>query len=512
MEYRRPQLTRGPRRALLFAALGLASALASACANGVLGRAIPTVQNTDILVIAPAPTSGATPEYPPQVIHASSASLQSGNVDLVLSKGSLLTGVARRPDGTGVANAAVRVKLRGAALDTSVQTDVQGNFSVQLGPGEYDVTVTPDHNNNPNLPPRVFQDVIVGETDIDRDFVLSSGYHITGVVHTGAPDNTLLSGWHVTAREEGGVQTSTAADTSLVGHFDIAVTGTGSWIVTLQPPANLGAPWPVATRRVLVTGTAGVGNFDFTYPAFAVPAATPPKITGTVTGAGMPTVEFANITVRAKATIPSGDPDTTFSFDKSIVTDAAGTFALPVIAGTYDVYIEPAVDFPYSHAVIPGIGVNADYPVGAAATTLKPKASISGTAAGAAGETVDGARIHLAASDGTIYQFSKRTDASGAFTVSVNVGSYDVDIEPAPDSGLVRTATTLTVDHDAADIAFLVPSGAKVSGRVLAADGSTPIAGATVVGIDPNGDQQVGAAESISDGGGHWILSLPVSP
>lgn len=483
------------RGAALFVA---AAFLANACGSGAVAGNHGGVAPVDLLII-PADAS-----YPPQVQHFTGSELESGNVDLILSPGSTVTAHVVSVSRVPINGADVRIRLRGTTLDTVVQTGPTGIFSLKLGAGVYDITVTPDRTIWPTLPPHVFEAVTVPSSGADVPLTLTMDpvVKIRGTVRNATG---VLEGWRVSAREESGVQGSTYTTTTLAG-FEIYVTGSGSWLVTATPPAA-STDFPVGTKRIAVAGTSA--NFDFLYPSL-----TPHDVTGIVTGVGATTADFGGVVVRAKAQLSSSDPDVTLAFDRQTTTDATGAFALPVVPGTYTFYIEPGVDSAWSHAVIPTQEVTdvSTSPIPQALTTLKPKAAIAGTVLGAGGGAATSAKIRFSAADGTLYQFSKRTDGAGTFGLGVNVGKYAVEIVPEPESGLVRATSNTTVDHDATGVDFQLPEGARTAGRVLAEDGVTAVAGATVVAIDPDSEAAVGSAEALTDPNGHWVLSLPVLP
>lgn len=484
-------------RSLALAALS--GAVVSACASLAGAPDAGSTVPVDILVVPPS-ASG----LPAQVVRdVPWIEMQDGIYDLPLTRGSDFSAVVATTGGQPLANAAVRITLQGAGTDTVVFTNAAGLITLPLGSGNYDIEVTPDRDADPTIPPRVFRDVTIAEGGgpVDTELAMPSGIKIRGTVIAGGG---AVVGWRVSARNALDDSPSTYADTTLAG-FEIYVSSTGSWLVQMTPPN--GAGQPIAKTPVEV---AGETTFAFTYPAFAQHT-----LSGTLSPAdGATGVDLGGVAVRARATLvgPDGD-EAVYSFDQRTFTDALGTFSMPVLQGIYTISIEPGLDVDYSHRVLTAVDIQSDTLLPLTQTQLFPTVAVAGRVTGGDGAPTPEAQVRFFAADGSAYQFSGRTDAEGRYTVQMDVGDYDVIVLPAPASGHVRHATSASVDTVTTGLDFTVDVGHEVRGRVRGPDPDrNAIPNATVMALDPETAAPIGSADSVSDDGGAWALTIPVYP
>ena len=479
----------------LAAALGAVVACAAGSLQGEPGSTVPV----DILVVPPS-VSG----LPAQLIRdVPWVDLQDGTFDLSLTRGSEFSAIVATTGGQPLGNAAVRVTLQGAGTDKVVFSNADGLIALPLGSGNYDIEVTPDRITDPSIPPRTFRDVTIGEGGgpVSTDLTMLPGIKIRGTVISGGG---AAVGWRVSARSQADDAPSTYADTTLAG-FEIFVSSTGSWMVQITPPNGAGQPIAKVPLDV-----AGETTFGFTYPAFAQHS-----LSGTLSPAdGALGIDLSAVAVRARATLvgPDGD-NASYSFDQRTFTDSLGAFSMPVLQGVYTISIEPGLDIAYSHRVLSLVDIQSDTLLPATQTQLFPTVAVAGRVSGGNGEPTPDAQVRFLAADGSAYQFSGRTDPDGRYMVQMDVGDYDVLVLPAPQSGHVRHATSTTVNTGVTDLDYTVDVGHEVHGRVRGPDPeASVIPNATVLALDPVTAAPIGSADSVSDAGGEWALSIPVYP
>ncbi len=447
------------------------------------------------LLVAPPTNSG----LPMQVL----LGVDFGNgdpLDIELSSGVIVRGHVEDADGNPVDNASVRVTMQGTTLDRVFTTGNTGIFEAALGPGMYDIEVTPDRDLDPDLPPRQFLDVEIdrGDDETDRMFAMPSGYRVSGVVR--GPDGQPLPAFRVSARRDGAIDRSTYDLTDFQGNYSIVVPDPGEWLLQIAPSEGASGA-PSAQKRFTVTDAET--SIPFQFPLFDEF-----DVSGIVEGAGALTATFSGIVVRARAQLPSEDPDVTITFDRSTTTSASGYFTLPVLQGTYTVTIEPSVSFPYSHRVLPAMEVASDLSLPEGSTTLLPKATIEGTAQATGGPGSSDAQVRLVSSDGTPYQFATRSDRNGRYELSANLGAFTAEVLPAPESGLVRFTTSIVVSNAQQSLDFGLEPGLEVGGKVVDPDGE-PMANVLVQALDPVTHLPVGSAEWVTGGSGSWSLTVP---
>lgn len=484
-------------RRLLQPILLLATATVLAACAGTYGAGDEGETVVVDLLVVPPSDSG----LPPQVKrNVDWSDVQDGTYDIDLTEGASFLGHVLDTAGQPIANAAVRITMRGPGLDKVVFSTEAGAATAKLGSGTYDVEVTPDRGTHPTLPPRIFREVVIPESgaDVAMNLVMAPGHKIRGQLL--GPSGMNLEGYRISARSAAADDPSTYADSTIAG-FEIYVSSTGNWIVQVTPPN--GSSNPVARKTVAVDGEE---NVPIQYPPFQTY-----QLTGAVTPAGGGPVPagFAGIPVRARAQIPSADPDATYYFDQKTYADAAGLFSLDVVPGTYTVSIEPGIDLAYSHRVIEGVEVTNTVNIAPTLTQLYPVVDVGGQVLSESGDGTADARVRLVAADGSAYQFSGRTDGAGRYLLPMDIGEYAVTVLPAPGSGLVRQSASAAIDGETHDLDFVLAPGHVVRGRVRSQSGD-PVADATVTALQAGGTQAVGSGESVTNADGGWTLTVPV--
>lgn len=489
------------------AAAVVISLLFAACSDGTITDqgGDPGLVSIDLLVIPPVGSA-----VPAQIVSGlGPTEVGDGQHNLHLDAGSEVTVHVRSTDLIPIDGASVRFRMRGAAgYDVVETTGPSGDVTLPLGAAIYDVEVDPNPLLYPSLPPRVFSGITVppGGEPQEQTLTLAPGLRVRGTVRDSA--GSTLQQWQVSARRAGDeASRSTAATTSMVGAFEIFVPDPGSWILQMSPPP-LAQGEPTGTQTLQVD--AEVASFVFQFPPLATHV-----VTGTVTGIGGLTTDFANITVRARAPqllVDQPVPGAVISFSGSANTDVNGFFTMPVLNGSYTVSIEPQASFEYSHAVIPNLEVTSDVVLVESLTTLYPKVTVGGTAIDLESTVgTEGARVRFTSADGaTAYQFAdpNGTSSDGAFEVLSNVGNFTADVLPAPTSGLVRSSQSVTIATPITGLQLGLTPGQVVRGKIYDPAGDE-LELVTVLALDPETSTAVGSDEVVSGSGGSWALTLP---
>ena len=382
-------------------------------------------------------------------------------------------------------------------------TDANGNYTIPgLAAGDYRVRAVP---NDPETVGEFYEDkgdwaeaervtVNSGATTSNIDFSLKQGGSISGVV-TRQSDGSPVANADVWANTfnccEGGNGTSTAAD----GSYTIPRLGPGEYRVRVRPREEglVGefyastTDWSEAVE-VEVTAGADQPNIDFTLDSGGT-------IAGTVT-------EADGASPISGVYVYATDYDTG-AYANGASTEADGTYTISgVRAGVYRVETWVRDELGFAREFYTS---TADWNLAAQVTvqdeqttsnidfTLDAGGSISGTVYESNGVTpVPNAQVwaenYACCGGGN----GAQTDENGSYTIAgLAPGSYRVGVH-ASESGLIRqfytstsnwdqaTAVPVTAGNDSPNIDFLLSAGGAISGRVLMANGVTPVPDADV--------------------------------
>ncbi|MCU0594612.1 MAG: carboxypeptidase regulatory-like domain-containing protein [Desulfobacterota bacterium] len=282
------------------------------------------------------------------------------------------------------------------------------------------------------------------------NLALSAGASISGTLtgYTGAfPAGSSVYALDQTGRVRG------SSDVTPAGAYTIKGLAEGVYEVFTNVPGTVrqGAQGVAVAAFSFVTGIdlalTGAGSVE-----------------GTLSVAGGGTLPYQFITVMA------GD-----TFSKAGMSDGQGHFNIPGLApGTYSVRASVIGYLPAEAAVMFAAGGTATVDL-----VVSPAAVIRGTVVDGEDNPVIGAAVTI-----------RGTDGKEAWTVTKDAGSYEIgDLLPGtygvyvgnPDSGALTAERTVVAESGTpAQADFTVPSAGRVTGVVFDADGTTPIAGATV--------------------------------
>ena len=227
---------------------------------------------------------------------------------------------------------------------------------------------------------------------------------------------------------------------------------TGNEIVRLSPPQNLLAPSFLFQRSALELFSKGEGTIN-PLAVIPKPVAFEGRVIDAADGAGV------RATVTFTATDIEGSPKGTLtSFTRSAQTDESGTFALPLLPGTYRVGVVPALPFEAPQVPLAAreeVWHVAALPSQQAGRTLalSPARAVTGGVVTPEGKPARGALVSADPSPGTVLSnvlaralgelpLTPRAtsavvdDASGAFTLFADPSSseapnwFDVSVRP----------------------------------------------------------------------------------
>ena len=483
--------------------------------NALLPAAVATATSgaDGTFAVGPAPASmrlrvrAEAAGFAPAIANAT----RGAHVDLVLDRGGALHLSVKDVAGAPVKGAEVRVpSVPRVALPT---TDAAGEVLVEgLPTGPLAVRVTA-----PGAAPARVADVAIeaGKT-IERTCVVGRGVLLTGRVVEEASGAGIE---HATVavkpqNEPSATPTTTEADAE--GRFRLeSAGGAGEW-VTLTASRD---GWASATQTVRLQAFAGEGQEVTVKLGRAGDLGGP---AGTVLDAEGRAVAGAQVVYAGYARLPDG------STGPVATTDAEGRFALPVPPGTGKAWTLVLGAF----AGARGMGATQAQSghAGSATVRLGGSGAVSGRVVGADGAPLEGAAVTLTydwnarsapapSGDAQPWLYAQlfwdarapvlaaTTDAGGAFRIEgVPVGGFTVeavwglDRSTAPDSVMVHAGAQETVS-------ITLGKGKTIEGRVVDVSGA-PIAGATVNGFDPTGNdpRRTHSSFSRTDGDGSFRL------
>ena len=355
-----------------------------------------------------------------------------------------VSGLVRDFDGTPVPEAWVVASPGGYVAST----DARGAYTLTLLPGTYSVSASKQGYPDPPV-----QTVSVPPSRSDVHFTFPQRFTIAGVVRDGS-GNPVQGAW--VSASPGSQGTWTDAE----GRYALTVVAATYSISAAK------SGYPTAPAQS-VTVPPSRSDVNFTFTAYT--------IGGTVRDSAGSPVQGATVT-------------TSPGFFTA-VTDARGVYTFTLGAGTYSVsvhktgYPDPAPQT----VTVPPSRTDVDFHFAAYHT-------IAGLVRDFDGTPVQGATVY--ASPGF---HSALTDASGAYTLTVLAGTYNVSVSRPGYPNL--PTQTVTVPPSRADVHFTYPQRYAVSG-VVTDSASAPVVGATVTCIGPE------SVSTSTDAQGAYSLSV----
>ncbi len=312
----------------------------------------------------------------------------------------------------------------------SDKTDFEGRYSLVVIPEVYDIRYEPPVEEI-GVAPVFVREIFLG-WDLVQDVALPDGSRLTGrVLDVGG---TPVAGVDLNLHDPAtGIRIATVRDdTDSDGWFDTTVRR-GEWNVVFRPPAGSGS---AAARRDRVDLSADA-RLDVSLPRGHV-------VSGRVTRPG-------GIGVR-RADLDFDDTDTRRRVPTSDdATASDGTFQVVVPEGTHHVFVTPPPGFPFAPTARYDIPVFDDVDLGT--LELAVGVLLRGDVAGPGRAPVVDADVDLyEAASCRRYPLSDGfTGADGSFAVRVEIGTYDIIVNPPLGAALATAhfeSVSLTVDLD----------------------------------------------------------------
>lgn len=301
---------------------------------------------------------------------------------------------------------------------------------------------------------------------------------------------------------QNGVQVSNAPVTQADGTFQLRVPAAAA-----ANPVTLELLPPSADPRVLSTAftiTAGKSLGTITLPAYTKANAFNVMVSNGVTG-------IAGIAVRAQVNLgPTGGSGTvaaTAQYSAGATTDSSGTAALQLLAGsndqpvTYAITATPPAGSKYASTCIPAVatlssGSTTNSGTAPTLQTIVPgfRPVLSGRVRTATGVPLSNVSITASGTPDRVggcpapaaTSASATTDATGSYSLPMDPGTYQLDIDPPVGSVAPRlTEVGVTVpDEGLVTHDVTLPAGVLVKGLVIG-DGGEPVASAAVRVFQP---------------------------
>ncbi|MCX6030252.1 MAG: carboxypeptidase-like regulatory domain-containing protein [Chloroflexi bacterium] len=342
-----------------------------------------------------------------------------------------IAGVVRDANGQPVASAEVWTLVAGQTVAS--YTSSAGRYALRVPPGAYKVSVYHASYVSPSM-----RTVAVPPDQPNVDFAFPIGYRILGVVRDSSGRPVSYAQVRIT-----GSSGALTDSTSSCGTYELVVSA-GVYTVTVQHGSYLSPPMQTVTvppERILLNFTLGEL----------------PTISGVVRDYDGSPVEGASVSA-------SGDNDSDYT-----TTDTTGTYRLRVQPGVYQVqvsksnYLSPpaqTVSVPPDRA-----GVNFTF------LPVPPRYTLRGAVRNGSGQPLHNATVTaenlVCGSAGG----SARTDATGAYTLTLGAGSYDVQAEAEGYAATVIRRVTLPPAAAGIDFTVALPVRYPVSGIVRTSSG-----------------------------------------
>lgn len=386
-------------------------------------------------------TSGS---YSPTIeLYDGGTAFASTSTSMSITSGTLDGTVSNASDNTDKLSGAT-VKVKNAdGLVTQATTGPSGGYSIEIGPGTYNLVVS---QNGYVTKTKTGISVSDGGTTT-TDVGLTPASTITGTVTN--ESGSALSSMSVIAYDQdaGSAADSTTTDGS--GDFTLSV-GAG-------------------TYDVIAFDNGGTYKDAFNV---GVSVETGETVTADVTMSEMPPTG----TIEGTVTDPNGNPvssatveavDDSFTNFKQTTTDANGDYSLSVPEGTYDVRVKPS-SYPTERKS--GLQVSGGATT-SASFSLSQAAYIEGTVTKSGGGAVQGAAVLAESGDDQVFG---TTDSNGDYSLAVKPGeSYRVTVfasqrSASPQTASASAGSTVTADfttkqtvieHSSVDV--LDPSGVQ---------------------------------------------------
>jgi hypothetical protein len=437
--------------------------------------------------------------------------------DFALRESTLVTGQTFFPQEPPEGLLPVPATLHFRSLDgpdslPPVETDEDGQFAMNLVPGNYQVTVLVDAFE---LPPVRVAELEVPSTTLVFNVPLPQPedlYELTGWIVRQRPDSEVedsddlevpVAGARVwLISETTAARVSTFGATDVDGAFTVRVLPTeGQYEIRVSPGENLQVP-EVRLGPVEVSQSADLGVW------IAGEWSDPVTVHGSVQGVNGDTVLLAQATVFFDRTIEAG------GISRVTQTDEGGEFEITVIPGDYEVTLVPPADDDYGAATFEEETVAADSGDQNYDVTQKPE--LQGIVTGPSGMPIAGCLVTSEPIGYTVTSLSLSSastvtdDDTGGYILPVHSGPQRVIVQPPYGIGLSPLiVSSVSISDENRWREFTLASARTVTGRVLVPDG-TPLVGARIEVFVELPDELLRLVEVETDSTGTFTIELPV--
>lgn len=297
----------------------------------------------------------------------------------------------------------------------------------------------------------------------------------------------------------GGSVIASGAFTDANGYFTTTVTPNGDYRLTAYPQ-------PPPAKPVVVTLFDGitVGVTPNNVGSLVLPVGT--TFSGrVVNGLGTPLVgvSLGYLTSSSSQSGEFTNPD----------TDSSGHFTVAVPYGPCTITYKPG---PVPYYGGPGTAPTTssqDFtgPVNAGDVVLPPGFTLSGSVVDSSGAPVEDAEVHVVdrATGQALYTPENRTGLTGAYSVLVPTGTFDVQILPRSNDGLVSaTIPNKTVTGPMFLGTTTLADGRQLKGKARNQNG-TGLAGVSLFVVDATTQQVVPLTDNVTTAGGNYKVFVP---
>ena len=387
-------------------------------------------------------------------------SVNAGLGVITLHPGRLVAGTVLLPGGAPAAG--VDLKFVDVATEHRVYlskdvTNASGQYAVRVPPGTYDLDYRPPVALSYTDAERF--GLVVGASDISGlSNSLGTGFVVTGQVRD--KNSNRVKNVDIDAYDEcTGRRIATAHDnTDVNGNYSVVVPA-GTYSFAYDPPRCK------ALESTRAGGVAIARAKDLGTEQMQAAVA----VSGIVHGPdGLP---LADARLKFYDVTTVGNPRQPATNDR---TDAAGAFSVLVPTGTYDINIEPppGVDDVVGHLNSVPAG-----PTSLGVVTLAAGFPVHGVVVGPGFAPVEHVNINVVDSETRVAQriANDATDATGAFTVVLPLGTYDFEYAMPACTGLAPAAQTNRAIASAVTLPVVTAvTGVHLTGSIVDG-GSLPV-------------------------------------
>jgi hypothetical protein len=408
-------------------------------------------------------------------------------IDVVLEDGWFISGTVTGPQGV-VEGADIDVEdsQTGIKLYTpGDNTDTDGFYQVLVPAGTFNVTVDPPDGEN--LAPAIAYDVVVSG-DITLDFVLETGYELSGIVTDPFGDGVFDADLDVKDSQTGLDLFTPRDNTDESGNYHVVVpVGNYDVSVTAQIVDRL---VPGIEYGIAVSGNA---SLDFTLQAGYL-------LSGIVKDPDLNVVADVDLNV---IDVSNGIQ----LFTPSDNTDSEGYYQVVVPAGLYNLDYRPPVIPPYlapvrmeNQSIIDDTAIDVTLPYGL---------QLSGLVLDSHGAGVQNVDIDAedATNGGSIPLVGDYTDENGAFTTVMIAGTYNLEIEPPANRHLAAEKIYDYVLNTDSYIEVPLDSGMVVSGTVTSHD-NNPMPDVNIWVVESSTQEDVFTPGNVTDADGFYSITV----